>query len=291
VLEFGVPVTVFNLNSINSTTALNAALAALNELRPDPARTEVEQLTSAGNSFYHGLTLAARHRFGHVKGGLACSVRAAYTLSHLTDDGIVNTSDAVRPGDFRGERARSLLDRRQRFVLSGILDLPRTLLRLRLAPVLRLASGAPFNLSLGVDRNLDDVDNDRPVFNGDPHLLRARQANQPLEPALVAALTLPIIGQTGNLPRNAGLGPKLFLFDLNVTREFRLSEHARLRPTIEFDNVLNKTVFTFGAEFVDFNALRPDASAAQRQAFLDTFLVPTRTLRPRSVRLGLRFDF
>jgi hypothetical protein len=291
VIEFGVPVTIFNLNSVNSTTALNAALAALNELRPDPARTEVEQLISAGNSFYHGLTLEARRRFGRVKGGLAFSLRAAYTLSRLTDDGIVNTSDAVRPGDFRGERARSLLDRRQRFVLSGVLDLPPALLRLRLAPVLRLASGAPFNLSLGVDRNLDDVGNDRPIFNGDPHLLRARQANEPLNPALVAALTLPIIGQTGNLPRNAGLGPKLFLFDLNVTREFRLSERARLRPTVEFDNLLNKTVFTFGAEFINFNALRPDASAEQRQAFLDTFLVPTRTLRPRSVRLGLRFDF
>jgi hypothetical protein len=54
---------------------------------------------------------------------------------------------------------------------------------------------------------------------------------------------------------------------------------------------LNKTVFTFGAEFINFNALRPDATPAQRQAFLDTFLVPTRTLRPRSIRLGVRFDF
>jgi len=54
---------------------------------------------------------------------------------------------------------------------------------------------------------------------------------------------------------------------------------------------LNKTVFTFGAEFINFNALRATATPAQQQAFLDSFLVPTRTLRPRSIRLGLRLDF
>ncbi|MCA1635602.1 MAG: hypothetical protein LC802_18400 [Acidobacteria bacterium] len=55
--------------------------------------------------------------------------------------------------------------------------------------------------------------------------------------------------------------------------------------------MLNHTVFTFGAEFVNFNALRPTATAEQRRAFLDSFLVPTRTLRSRSMRAGVRFDF
>jgi hypothetical protein len=74
-------------------------------------------------------------------------------------------------------------------------------------------------------------------------------------------------------------------------REFRLTERARLRPTIELDNVLNKTVYTFGAEFINFDALRPGATDEQRRAFADTFLVPTRTLRPRTIRVGLRIDF
>jgi hypothetical protein len=290
IVEAGVPVTVFNLNSINSTTALVAAHAAVNDLRPDPARGELEQLVSAGDSFYHGLTVEARRRFAPL-GALSFSLRAAYTLSRLVDDGVVNTSDALRPGDFRAERAPSLLDRRQRLVLSGVFDLPPALARLRVAPVLRLASGAPFNLSLGVDRNLDDVDNDRPVFDGDSRLLRSRRADEPLAAALLNALALPTIGQTGNLPRNAGRGPAFCLFDLNVMREFRFGERVRLRPSVEFDNVLNHTVFSFGAEFVNFNALRPDATDAQRQTFRDTFLVPTRTLRPRALRLGLRLDF
>ncbi|MDT5155886.1 MAG: hypothetical protein QOH51_243 [Acidobacteriota bacterium] len=292
VVEFGIPVSVFNLNSVNSTTTLEAALAALEPLRPDPSRVQVEQLASIGNSFYHGLTFEARRRFTRGNSGAGGSLRAAYTLSRLIDDGVVNTSSALRVGDFRAERARSLLDRRHRFALSATLDTPRSLGHLSLASVLRLASGAPFNISIGgSDRNLDDVSNDRPVFTGDPHLIHWRRTGEALDPRLSEAFKLPVIGQTGNLPRNAGRGPSLFTFDLNVAREFRLSERARLRPTIEIDNVLNKTVYTFGAEFINFDALRPGATDEQRRAFADTFLVPTRTLRPRMMRVGLRVDF
>jgi len=248
VIEFGVPVSVMNLNSLSSTTMIEVALAAINNLRPDPARGELEQLISAGNSFYRGMTLELRKRFGS-----GFTFRAGYTLSKLIDDGIVNTSDAVVPGDFRGERARSLLDRRHRFVFSGSFDLPHLF---QFSPIWRLASGAPFNISVGgMDRNLDDVSNDRPNYSGD-------------------RFSVPPIGQVGNLPRNAGRGPGLFVFDLNVTREIRLAR-VQIRPSVEFDNVLNKTVFSFGSEFIDAS----------------NFLVPKRTMRPRQIRVGLKIDF
>jgi hypothetical protein len=292
ILELGVPISIFNLNSITSTTTLNVALDALNSLRPDPSQVDIQQLASIGNSFYHGLTLELRRRFKQSKTGFGYSFRAAYTLSHLIDDGIVNTSDALVAGDFRAERSRSLLDRRHRFVFSGTIDTPGWLGRLRISPIVRLATGAPFNISIGgADRNLDDVGNDRPIFTGDLSLLHFRQPGEPLNPALLTAFTLPTIGQTGNLPRNAGMGPGIFLFDLNIVREFRISERMRLRPVIEIDNVLNTTPPSFGTEFIDFNGLSPTATPAQRQAFLDSFLVPTRTLRPRQIRFGIRFDF
>jgi hypothetical protein len=55
--------------------------------------------------------------------------------------------------------------------------------------------------------------------------------------------------------------------------------------------VLNATVFSFGSEFIDFNAFGPTSSPATRQAFIDSFLVPTRTMRPREIRIGIRMDF
>jgi Carboxypeptidase regulatory-like domain/TonB dependent receptor/TonB-dependent Receptor Plug Domain len=271
-IEFGVPVSVMNLHSPTSTTMLEVALAAINNLRPDPARGELEQLISAGNSFYRGMTVELRKRF---ESGFA--FRAGYTLSSLIDDGIVNTSDALVPGDFHAERARSLLDRRHRFVFSGTFNLPRMLGALQLSPVWRVASEAPFNISLGgVDRNLDDVSNDRPNYSGDLRLLRWRSPDESIEPSVVQSFSVPPIGQAGNLPRNAGRGPGLFILDLNAMREFRVTERVRLRASVEFDNVLNKTVFSFGSEFINFD---------------DSFLVATRTMRPRQIRLGLRLEF
>jgi hypothetical protein len=241
VVEFGVPISVMSLNSKSSTTMLEVALAAINQFRPDPTRGELEQLISAGNSFYRGMTIEMRKRSNSWFG-----FRAGYTLSSLIDDGVVNTSDALVPGDFRAERARSLLDRRHRFVFSGTFDLHV----FQLSPIWRVASGAPFNISLGgVDRNLDDVSNDRPNVD----------------------FSVPPIGQVGNLPRNSGRGPKLFVLDLNVTREIHLGRLV-LRPSVEFDNVLNKTVFSFGSEFIGPSD------------------IPKRTMRPRQIRVGLRIS-
>ncbi|MDX6305250.1 MAG: hypothetical protein QOI77_2219 [Blastocatellia bacterium] len=290
--EFGVPISLVNLNSFTSTTSVNAALAALNGLRPDPTKGEVEQLIPVGNSFYQGLTLELRNRFKRAKNGAGFSFRAAYTLSFLRDDGIVNTSDALIAGDFRSERARGLQDRRHRFTLSATIEMPKVLGKLRFSPVLRLASGAPFNLGLGGDdRNLDDVGNDRPNFTGDTSTLKSRRPGQAFDASLLNQFNLPTIGETGNLPRNAGIGPGIFVFDLNVTREFKITEKITLRPVVEFDNVLNKTVFSFGSEFIDFSAFGPTSSAVTKQAFLDSFLVATRTMRPRQIRLGVRLDF
>jgi hypothetical protein len=292
ITEFGVPISLINLNSFTSTTSVNAALAALNGLRPDRTKAEVEQLIPVGNSFYQGLTLELRNRFKWAKNGAGFSFRAAYTFSFLRDDGIVNTSDALVAGDFRNERARSLQDRRHRFTLSATIDTPKLLGRLRFSTVLRLASGAPFNLGLGgEDRNLDDVGNDRPNFAGDVRALKWRRPGQPFDASILNQFGLPTIGETGNLPRNAGIGPGIFVFDLNVTREFKITDKITLRPIIELDNLLNKTVFSFGSEFIDFSALGPASSADAKQAVLDSFLVANRTMRPRQIRLGVRLDF
>jgi len=292
----GVPTTIINLNSLTATNAsppITVALAVVQRFRPNPTRTQIEQLTSIGDSFYHGLVFELRSRSRKFKNGFAASFRAVYTLSSLRDDGIVNTSSAQIVGDFNAETSRSLLDRRHRFALSGTFTMPGWLGKLKFSPIIRLNSAAPFNVSGGgIDRNLDDVNTDRPNFNGDLSAIVSRKPGDPVDETLVNAFSVPTIGsRRGNLGRNSGLGPIQFLFDLSVTREFRFGKRMKLRPVVEFDNILNATVFSFGSEFINFSALSPTATPAQRQAFLDSFLVPTRTLRPRQIRVGLRFDF
>ncbi|HEX8737294.1 MAG TPA: TonB-dependent receptor [Pyrinomonadaceae bacterium] len=292
---------IVNLNTRNNTdcggsvnSAICRALTTLNPLRAffgQGITSQLERVASIGNSRYMGATFEVRNRYRKFGYGFAGSMRFVYTLSKLQDDGIVNTSEATIPGDFQREWARSLLDRRHRFAFSGTFDVPNWLGGLRLSPVFRFGSSAPFNLGNGgEDRNLDDISNDRPNFSGNLDDIGWREFGSAFPAGLAGQFSLAPIGSPGNLPRNAGKGPRLYIFDLNVSRQFKLTERIRLRPSIEFNNILNMTVFSFGSNFIDFNLLNSTnpTTVANAQA---GFLAPTRTVRPRQIRVGLRLDF
>ncbi len=266
-----------NNQSVSSTTTVfRAALAAVRPLRPNPNLTQVEELQARGNSYYHGANFKLSSRLAK-----RAYVHVAYTLSKLIDDGTVNTSSPLIVGDFGNERALSLLDARHRLAVSGSYQLPRALGSFNLAGVFTASSSRPFALGIGGnDRNLDDVGTDRPNFTGDLRQIGWRRLSETLDQNLAAAFSLPTIGSVGNLPRNAGRGPGQHTINLRASRVFNLGERRKLTPQVEVFNPLNETIFNFGAEFVDF-----------APTSLGNFLVPARTLKARTMRLGLRFKF
>ncbi|MEJ7849366.1 MAG: hypothetical protein WKF92_14895 [Pyrinomonadaceae bacterium] len=252
---------------------------------------QIDQVASIGSSEYNGLIVELRRRFRKLPYGFGASFRAVYTFSKLEDDGINNTTNPSNIFDFSEDFTRSLQDRTHRFAFSGTFELPALAGKLRLSPVLRIASGAPFNLSNGPgnanDRNLDEVTTDRPNFSGNLSDLNWRDRGTPFPQAVFEQFTFAPIGSAGNLPRNAGNGPGQFIFDISASREFKFTERFRLRPNIEIGNVFNATIFTFGSEFINFNPTNTE----QRLSFQQEFLVPSRTVRNRQIRLGVRFDF
>ena len=280
-------------NAVGSPIGIARAAVAL--LRPDPSiDQEFSLIGSRGNAFYQGLILELRSRYRKLGAGFGASFRMAYTLSSTKDDGLNNTSNAEINGDFSREWARNLQDRRHRFALTGTFDTPRWFGKLKFSPLLRYGSSAPFNLGAGgSDRNLDDLGTDRVNFRGNLKDIKFRNPGSLLPDALINQFTLqPIGAKSGNLPRNAGTGPSFYTFDLSVTREFKLTEHMKLRPVIEAGNILNAAVFSYGSEFIDFQALRTDGTPTAAQLLArQNFLVPTRTYRQRQIRIGLRFDF
>jgi hypothetical protein len=269
--------------------AIGIARAAIAQFRPNQSLGETSVIASIGNAFYQGLILEMRSRRRGLGLGFASSFRFNYTLSKTMDDGLNNTSNAEINGDFSREWARSLQDRHHRIAFSGIFDTPYWLGRIRFSPLFRYGSSAPFNLGNGgSDRNLDDNSTDRPNFSGNPSDIIWREPGSPVPTTLIAQFTLPPIGsRSGNLPRNAGKGPSFYTFDLNVTREWKFSEHTRFRPVIEFNNILNAAVFSYGSAFIDFSNLTQTGNATARQ----NFLVPTRTYSQRQIRVGMRLDF
>jgi hypothetical protein len=266
-----------NNQSVSSaTTVFRAALAAVRPLRPNPNLTQVEELQARGNSYYHGANFQFRSRLAK-----RAYLNVAYTLSKLIDDGTVNTSSPLIVGDFANERSLSLLDARHRLAVSGSYQFPRNLGSINLAGIFSASSSRPFALGIGGnDRNLDDVGTDRPNFTGDLRKIGWRRLSETLDQTLVSAFSLPTIGSVGNLPRNAGRGPGQHTINLRASRVFNLGERRKLTPQIEVFNPLNETIFNFGAEFVDF---APPS--------LGSFLAPARTLKARTMRLGLRFEF
>jgi hypothetical protein len=281
----------------NATGApIGIALAAIARFRPDQTVEETSRIGSNGNSLYQGLIVELRRRYRQLGYGFGMSVRGVYTLSSTKDDGLNNTSNAEVNGDFAREWARSLQDRRHRIAISGTFDMPWWLGKVRLSPLFRYGSSAPFNIGIGgSDRNLDDLGTDRVNFSGDLGDIVYREPGTPFPSALASQFSLqPIGARSGNLPRNAGRGPSFYTFDLNLTREWKFGERMRLRPVIEFNNILNAAVFSYGAEFIDFSALVNTGTTPPTQAQIiaqQNFLVPTRTYRQRQIRLGVRFDF
>jgi hypothetical protein len=272
-------IVVFGLNNpstSNATAGIRSALAVLRGFRPDPNLTQIEELQSRGNSNYHGVSFETTRRLT-ARGFL----RASYTLSKLMDDGVVNTSSPLVAGDFRREYSLSLLDARHRIAVSGYYQTPKSIGAVTLAGTLNVASGRPFNIGAnGNDRNLDDVSNDRPNFSGNVDSIVWRKLESPLNQSLADAFTLPTIGTIGNLPRNVGRGPASYTLNLRLSRSYQLAESRKLEFQLETFNPLNSTVFSFGAEFVDFTP-----------SSLGDFLVPPRTVKPRTMRLGVKLEF
>jgi hypothetical protein len=265
-LENGVRVLTLGLNAPRSSN-ITAALNAVRFLRPNPSLTQVELLESSGNSFYHGGVFSIRYSAGR-----RASFRAVYTLSKFIDEGTTNTASPQDLFDRRAERALSLQDQRQRLTFSGIFRVP--FFDLDLAPIISFGSSKPFNIGVGFDRNLNDIENDRPNLITGIGRPEWRRPGSAVSDDFKSALLPAPIGSTGNLPRNYGRGPGTRTMNVRASRTFAIGDRIRVRPSVDVFNVFNNTIFSFGSEFVD----RDDSD----------FLMPRRTQRPRTVVLSLK---
>lgn len=269
--EQGVRILTLGLNAPRSGN-IRAALNAIRFLRHDPSLEQVEQLESTGSSFYHGAVFTVRGSI--AKTG---SFRVAYTISKLIDEGTTNTASPQILIDRRADRALSLQDQRHRLSITGSLRLP--LLGVDLAPALSFGSSRPFNIGAGFDRNLNDIQNDRPLLLGNlsrPEWRRPGASESDIS-RVRNLLTLSPIGLSGDLPRNYGRGPGTQSIALRISRAFDIGEKLKLRPAIDVFNLFNTAIFSFGAEFID----RDDVD----------FLVARRTQRPRMINLSLKIWF
>ncbi|MGB2604337.1 MAG: TonB-dependent receptor plug, partial [Candidatus Sulfotelmatobacter sp.] len=246
----------------------------------------VHVMQSSSNSSYNSLQASVTKRLSH---GL--QFLASYTWSHSLDDysgDPTGTSDVtVVPGNqapgFLNNYATSDFDRRQRFVFSGIYDLPKfykgnsgvarqAVNGWELASILTLQSGTPFSVLTNdtafVQARADSVSNCNPQESGSVQSRLTKYFN----PACFAAATTDF-GDTG---RNILRGPNQRNVDISIIKYFPVREKMNLEFRSEFFNAFNIVNFA--------NPVNVLASAGVGQ------IVETST-GPRVIQFALKFDF
>lgn len=135
------------------TRNINAPFPGTN-IRPNPAFGNINATESAGKSDRHELGFGLSRRFNPK-----LIFFGNYRLAWANDD-------SAFPADnynLRPEWARSSGDRRHTFNVMAMITLPWGL---RVNPSVFINSGAPFNVTTGLDDNLDTQFNDRPAGIG-----------------------------------------------------------------------------------------------------------------------------
>jgi hypothetical protein len=285
--------TFLSAPSQSTIDALGTSLADINDRsRILPAfaaagfTSNITAFLPNGNSTYHGGSAQLTRR---LTNGLQFS--AAYTYSHLIDDTTAEVFSTVltprRVQDFqnlRTEKADSALDRRHRFVLSGLYDLPffrksdNSLIRHSLggwsmAGVLSFESGEKATVLSGIDSNLNgDRAPDRTIINPsgvtgtastvvpllstctsfDPTSGTCDQSDAQRTVAYLATNPNAQYIQAGNgalanSGRNTLQLPGINNLDISFFKNFHFTESKKIQFRADFFNVFNKAQYTPGS--------------------------------------------
>jgi hypothetical protein len=215
-------------------------------IRPDPARLNVNQIESTGTSHTNSLTATFRGYLPGFKGSVQ------YTLSRTIDDASGAFDLPADNNDLGAERGRADFDRRHRFSLAGTYEWAQD--RMRLATVLTLASGAPFDITTGFDDNGDAIVEDRPA----------------------------------GITRNTGRGPALAQVDLRLTGILR----APRPPSADPESSKREFIDNLELNLDVFNVLNASsATVVVGVASSPLFGRPAAVRSARAMQLSLRYRF
>ena len=232
----------------------------------------IAAMVTEGRSWYTGLDLGWKWRGDYG---------AWYSVSYTFSKAIDMASDPLKGGitlpansdDIAADRGRSDNDRRHRFVFSASSPLPW--LGLRASGVVQAASGLPFNVTTGLDENIDGINTDRP-----PGVARNTGARTKLKPIndLRAENDLP--------PVRSLREPTFSQIDLRLSRPFGYQSTRAAGGTAPTG---------FGGEMYlqIFNLLdRENVGALEGTATSRRFGLPTGLAGPaRTLELGFKLAF
>ena len=258
-----------------------AGLNARRPYEPTPSTYTFAAISVAApraNSSYHSLQASLQRRFDRH-----FSFQASYVWSK-----VIGLGPVVNQYDVASSRGVLAIDVPNAFVASYIFVTPDVrsfglpgkefLSGWQLNGITRLQSGQPFNVTSGVDTNLDGTNNDRPNLIGNPYLPGGRSRAAVIKSYFNTAAFAAVPAGTpyGNTQFDAVFGPKFVNTDLSAFKTFPVYKEASLQFRAEVFNVFNN---------VNLN------NPASNRNTPATFGVISGSSAPRIVQFALRLAF
>jgi hypothetical protein len=204
---------VIRARDVNAPLPITITELTPNGIRPDPTKGEIYRYEASAQFDQRQFFMGFNSRLSRT---IQLNGNYSWSKTKNDSDGQGGQLFPMNSYDASGEYGRSGFDIRHRFTLFGTVNLPWW--KLVVNPFIVANSGPGFNITTGLDRNLDRVFNERPTFapaNADcsaSQIRCTRLGNFNLAP--------PLPGDT-IIPRNYGNAPGTFFVNLRITRTFQ----------------------------------------------------------------------
>jgi len=246
---------------------------------------------TGATSSYNGVIAALQHRMSHNY-----SVLVNYTYAHAIDTGDapgdVAGNTYMIPTNPRADRAAAGFDIRHIFNASVVarsdFKLPNRALRLavndwQIAPLVRVLSGAPFNVTSGSDISRNGMGLDRPNVVAGQSFTTGKEvfsagtngANRAYFNSAAFSSATVAIGSFGNAGRNILRGPNYYNVDASLSRIFKVYEHMNMNVRLEAFNLFNHPFF----------------SAFTTSLSSSSFGIPSSAADPRLMQAAVKINF
>jgi hypothetical protein len=239
---------------------------------------------------------------------------SGWTYSHSIDDSTdLSTLIAPQDNSFPNlDRGNSDFDQRHRWITSAVYQTPsrtgesgfwkKFFSGFTVAPIIEVSSGRPYNLLLGEDTNLDfgsstgrpsvvktstppPGSTTSPFIHGVAFTVPSRCIDSSGNPFAFPD-TVPFLGCTGDLGRNAFTRPGFFQIDLRIAKVIPINERVNLQVIADGFNMLNRFNVSDVNPVCDSTASFPSAAVSSCAGGQ-----PTAAYDPRTFQFALKVNF
>jgi len=203
---------------------------------------------TVGNSAYNSLQASLEQRFAH-----GVRLQAAYTFSKSIDDSS-SFENILNPLNAQANRALSLFDARQRFVMNYDWQLPiphmsgmraKVFNGWSVSGITSVQSGFPIAITSSADMELEGSNGFQ--FPGEPQMVAPFRTLNPRTSGGyyfdTSAFANAALGAFGNSPRTICCGPGMLNFDMAFLKNTALTEKINTEFRVEVFNLFNHTQF------------------------------------------------